>query len=140
CNIAADATACQVAATGDAALQVTFSQSAATSLVLDMSSTTSCGASGEFCPQVFMVTSDHVGNTLALSLCSYYKQSDYSSHIITYTFMNVGNTHAFTVMDGNQIGRAVVPPGALRECFCHCSGTCATDTNNRLYCTHASQR
>eukprot|EP00440_Ansanella_granifera_P030828 gb/GFBE01033481.1/.p1 GENE.gb/GFBE01033481.1/~~gb/GFBE01033481.1/.p1 ORF type:complete len:178 (+),score=38.20 gb/GFBE01033481.1/:1-534(+) len=140
CTLTTDATSCQVAQTGDAALQVVFNQGAKTTLTLDMSSTTTCSAGGVHCPQVFMVTSDDIGNVVKLSTCAYYKQADYSTHILTYTFMNVGTSFAFTVQDDAGVGRAVVPPGALRECFCYCSGTCATPANNRLFCGHNSPR
>ncbi|CAE7222327.1 Brwd1 [Symbiodinium sp. CCMP2456] len=140
CTLTASASSCQVAAAGDAALQIVFNANAATALTLDMSSTTTCSASGIVCPQVFMVTSDHAENVVKLSKCSYYKQADYSTHLLTYTFMNVGASSAFAVHDDHNVGRAVVPPGSIRECFCHCSGTCATGTNNRLYCTHISTR
>ncbi|CAJ1352395.1 unnamed protein product [Effrenium voratum] len=138
CSLTADATSCQVASAGDAALQVAFTAGAATSLTLDMSSATTCSATGLFCPQVFMVNSDHSENTVKLSKCAFYKQADYSTHLLTYTFMNLG-TAAFTVQDDHGVGRAVVPPGAIRECFCHCAGTCSTATNNRLYCLHISR-
>ena len=70
------------------------------------------------CWKVFMVTSDHSENVVKLSKCSYYKrlgnmmsvlaceqemgfhlrsirQADYSTHLLTYTFMNVGASSAF---------------------------------------------
>ncbi|CAK9049422.1 unnamed protein product [Durusdinium trenchii] len=139
CSISADASVCQVASAGDAALQIAFTAAAATSLSLDMSSATTCSASGAYCPQIFMVNSDHAENIVKLSKCAFYKQADYSTHLLTYTFMNVGGTAAFTVQDDHGIGRAVVPPGAMRECFCYCSGTCSTGTSNQLYCTHISR-
>eukprot|EP00930_Biecheleria_cincta_P105438 TRINITY_DN98149_c0_g1_i1.p1 TRINITY_DN98149_c0_g1~~TRINITY_DN98149_c0_g1_i1.p1 ORF type:complete len:180 (-),score=23.35 TRINITY_DN98149_c0_g1_i1:78-617(-) len=140
CTISASATQCQVAASGDATLQVSFTGGAAKTLTLDMSSATTCSASSIACPQVFMVTSDHIENVVTLSKCSYYKAAAYDSHLLTYTFMNIGTQFPFTVQDDAGHGRAVVPPGAIRECFCHCTGTCSTGTNNRLYCVHASQR
>eukprot|EP00931_Biecheleriopsis_adriatica_P090958 TRINITY_DN64868_c0_g1_i1.p1 TRINITY_DN64868_c0_g1~~TRINITY_DN64868_c0_g1_i1.p1 ORF type:complete len:179 (-),score=31.81 TRINITY_DN64868_c0_g1_i1:98-634(-) len=138
CTVAADASTCQVATAGDAALKVSFTSGGAKTLTLDMSSTTTCGSSNEYCPQVFMVNSDDVGNVVKLSKCAYYKQADYSSHVLTYTFMNIGATTAFTVHDDAGVGRAVIPPGGIRECFCYCSGTCGTGTNNKLFCTHGS--
>ncbi|CAK9094705.1 unnamed protein product [Durusdinium trenchii] len=117
CSISADASVCQVASAGDAALQIAFTAAAATSLSLDMSSATTCSASGAYCPQIFMVNSDHAENIVKLSKCAFYKQADYSTHLLTYTFMNVGGTAAFTVQDDHGIGRAVVPPGAMRECI-----------------------
>jgi len=139
CTLTADSSVCQVVGAGDAAVQVVFNAAAATTLTLDMSSATTCSASGSFCPQVFMVSSDHGQNLVKLSKCAFYKQADYSTHLLTYTFMNVGASAAFTVQDDHGVGRAVVPPGAVRECFCHCSGTCSTATNNKLYCTHISR-
>ena len=139
CSLTADSSVCQVISAGDAALQVVFNAAAATTLSLDMSSTTTCSASGLFCPQVFMVTSDHAQNVVKLSKCAFYKQSDYSTHLLTYTFMNIGTTAAFTVQDDHAVGRAVVPPGGIRECFCYCSGTCSTGTNNKLFCSHISR-
>mmetsp|Transcript_74030 Transcript_74030/g.130828 ORF Transcript_74030/g.130828 Transcript_74030/m.130828 type:complete len:175 (-) Transcript_74030:77-601(-) len=137
CTLTADASNCQVFSAGDAALKVVFNANAATTLTLDMSSATTCSSSSLYCPQVFAVTSDHIQNVVKLSKCAYYQQADYSSHILTYTFMNVGTQFAFTVHDDAGDGRAVIPPGGLRECFCYCAGTCSTAANNRLFCTHA---
>eukprot|EP00448_Togula_jolla_P013599 CAMPEP_0170587268 /NCGR_PEP_ID=MMETSP0224-20130122/10194_1 /TAXON_ID=285029 /ORGANISM="Togula jolla, Strain CCCM 725" /LENGTH=194 /DNA_ID=CAMNT_0010910883 /DNA_START=12 /DNA_END=593 /DNA_ORIENTATION=+ len=141
CTLTADATNCQVAQAGDAALRVVFNAAAAqgveTSLTLDMSAATTCSATSEFCPQVFLVTSDNVANIVKILKCSYYRQADYSSHLLTYTFVNVGDKNPFVIKDGHDFSRAVVPPGAVRECICYCAGTCSTETNNRLHCPNA---
>eukprot|EP00438_Fugacium_kawagutii_P027820 Skav211728 [mRNA] locus=scaffold1682:32211:36268:+ [translate_table: standard] len=62
-----------------------------------------------------MVTSDHAENVVKLSKCAFYKQADYSTHLLTYTFMNVGASAAFTVQDDHGVGRAAVDP-ANRGC------------------------
>lgn len=140
CTISADASNCQVAQVGDAALEVEFTAGAETTLTLDMSSATTCSASSENCPQVFIVKSDNTANSIKISKCSFYKQADFSSHLLTYTFLNTGSYYPFTVKDDLNLGRAVVPPGAIRECFCYCPDLCFVAANNRLYCHHSSPR
>mmetsp|Transcript_127667 Transcript_127667/g.272209 ORF Transcript_127667/g.272209 Transcript_127667/m.272209 type:complete len:170 (-) Transcript_127667:41-550(-) len=138
CTLSGDSSNCQISTAGDAALQVEFAAGAETTLTLDMSSSTTCSASSANCPQVFIVESDDTRNVIKISKCSWFKQADYSSHLLTYTFMNVGTGHTFTVKDDHDKGRATVPPGAVRECYCYCKDFCNVATNNRLYCLHNS--
>eukprot|EP00746_Dinoflagellata_sp_MGD_P067718 gnl/MRDRNA2_/MRDRNA2_27955_c0_seq1.p1 gnl/MRDRNA2_/MRDRNA2_27955_c0~~gnl/MRDRNA2_/MRDRNA2_27955_c0_seq1.p1 ORF type:complete len:192 (-),score=34.85 gnl/MRDRNA2_/MRDRNA2_27955_c0_seq1:108-647(-) len=138
CTLTSGATTCQVADTGDAALKVVFGAGAATTLALDMSSSTTCSASAKHCPQVFVSTSDNTGNAIKIQKCSFYKQADYSTHLLTYTFMNIGNEYPYVVKDDHDIARTIVPPGAIRECLCYCQEFCTINLNNRLFCHDVS--
>mmetsp|Transcript_55795 Transcript_55795/g.155549 ORF Transcript_55795/g.155549 Transcript_55795/m.155549 type:complete len:200 (+) Transcript_55795:77-676(+) len=144
CTLTTDATQCQVASSGDAVLQVAFSAGRSageeTTLTLDMANSLTCSASNIDCPQVFSVTSDNTANVIKIRNCAYYKTIDYSSHLMTYTFINVGSQFPFVIKDDHDRGRGVVPPGAVRECFCHCSANCHLTASHRLYCTHNSPR
>merc|ERR1719443_2022172 len=77
CSLSGDASVCQVAQAGDAALKVTFAAGAGKTLTLDMSSATTCSASSVHCPQVFVVLSDNTANKVKISKCSYFKQAIY---------------------------------------------------------------
>mmetsp|Transcript_110485 Transcript_110485/g.195548 ORF Transcript_110485/g.195548 Transcript_110485/m.195548 type:complete len:213 (-) Transcript_110485:119-757(-) len=142
CEITEDTEGCQTASIGDAALKIKFTGGGPPrTLTLDMKSETSCSATaypgGGHCPQVYFIEStDNTGNAIQITRCSYYKQVDYSSHSLSYTFINIGTYFPFIIKDDHGYSRAVVPPGAMRECLCYCyTAPCHIANHQRLFCT-----
>merc|ERR1712086_1172899 len=105
---------------------------------MGMALATTCSATSVHCPQVFLATSDNTGNSIKISKCSYYKQAIYNTHLLTYSFMNTGSEYPFYIQDDHGFSRAVVPPGAIRECVCYCAATCYNPLSNRLSCHQIS--
>merc|ERR1711920_278334 len=126
------------AARGDAAMRIEFTGGSSKTLTLDMSSTTACSASSIDCPRVYLVKSDHSANAMKITKCAFFRHGDYSTHVMTYTFINVGQQFPYVVKDDHDHSRALVPPGATRECMCYCKDTCTTSTKSKLYCSHNS--
>lgn len=144
---------------GDGALKIDFSTASGatlgSTLDLDMGDSSICrteawgGSTMHRCPQVFIVNSKNSQTKLRILRCGTYRPlplpagAERGDHVLSYTFINVGKYHPYSVLDYSNVNRVIVPPGAMRECMCFCHDTlnCIADgTQQRLYCHDTSPK